>query len=112
MKKIVLLALLSLSGIPQVNMAMTIVADKVNQAELSPDLANNAVTTAFGVSGTINRYQADQSVIVIDDVSYVVDGMGSLTEADLITGQKIMFNIEKSASENHGHITKIWLNQE
>lgn len=112
MKKIVLLTLLSLLAISQVNMAMTIVVDKANQTELNSDLANNTVTTEFGLSGTINRYQAEKSLIIIDGVSYVVDGMGSLTEANLVQGQKIMFNVEKYAPDKRGHITKIWLTQE
>ncbi len=112
MKKIVLLTSLILLGIPQVNMAMTIVVDEANQVELNSDLANDTLITKFGLSGTINNYQVEQSVIVIDGVSYVVDGMGSLIEADLVQGQKIMFNIEKSASEERGHITKIWVTQE
>lgn len=112
MKKILFITLLSLSGISQINMAMIVVVDEASQAESNSDLTTNIVNTEFGLSGTIDAYKAEQSLIIVDGISYVLDGMGSLIEADLVQGQKIKFNLEKSSSENHGHITKIWLTQE
>lgn len=103
-KQQLFLLLLLLAAAPTCIFAMTVATDSLDQTE------SNIVTTEFGLSGKISKYQADKASITIDGISYILDGKGSLTDSDLLIGTKIYFNVESSSTESLlGHITKIWI---
>jgi len=74
------------------------------------EIATTTTTkTQFGLSGVINIYVANESIIVINGTRYLLDGKGSLTDKDLIKGQKVKFNAEQSPDDYIGRITRIWI---
>jgi hypothetical protein len=106
MKTSFLIAILILGGLATMNTvtAVTVVEEQnVNAAE------NQAVLNSFGVSGVIDNYDANQSLIVINGVSYTLSGKGDLSDADLIVGQIIKYNVEQSSDEDQGRVTRIWI---
>ena len=70
---------------------------------------NVVLTNEYGLSGTISQYNVEQSIIRIDGVNYLLKGKGSLTNADLKPLLKIKYNLEQSATEEMGRITRIWI---
>lgn len=88
-----------------ISSAMTVASDYAT--DVNPNI--NATSTQFDLSGTIVQYDEVTSLILINDKQYIVDGMGILAPADLQKGLLIKFNIEQSATDNIGHITKIWI---
>ena len=102
-KKILITALLGFGLLLPVHttlLAVTIV---------SPDETASSAKTQFGLSGVINIYVASESIIVINGIRYSLDGKGSLTDKDLIKGQKVKFNAEQSPDDYIGRITRIWI---
>ena len=81
---------------------MTIVEDG------SQTSANNAVITDFGLSGIIDNYNADDSIIRINGKNYILIPQGNINNVDVIAGKKINYNLEQSAEEELGRITRIW----
>jgi len=80
---------------------------------VTPDETNTATTqTQFGVSGVINIYVADDSIIVINGIRYSLDDKGSLSDEDLTKGQNVKFNVEQSSDDYIGRITRIWIDSE
>ena len=106
-KKILITALLGfnlLLPLPTTLLAVTVV---------SPDETTTATTqTQFGLSGVINIYVADDSIIVINGIRYSLDGKGSLSDEDLTKGQTVQFNVEQSSDDYIGRITRIWIESE
>jgi len=97
--------------------AMNLIATNVFAMTIIPVIAENqsitaVVTTDFGLSGTIDSYQSAQSLIVIKGVKYTIADKGSLTDADLYQGREVLFNVDKSSTEEIGYITKIWLKED
>lgn len=88
-----------------ISSAMTIVSDY--PTDITQNV--NATSTQFDLSGTIVQYDQEKSLILINDKQYLVDGMGILFPADLQKGRLIKFNLEQSATDKMGHITKIWI---
>jgi len=70
--------------------------------------ANNAVITDFGLSGIIDNYNADDSIIRINGKNYILIPQGNINNMDVIAGKKINYNLEQSAEEELGRITRIW----
>jgi hypothetical protein len=68
-----------------------------------------ATKTEFGLSGVINIYVANESIIVINGIRYLLDSKGSLADKDLTKGQKVKFNAEQSSTDYIGRITRIWI---
>jgi len=100
------IVLLLLGGLSAVNTAAAVTVApnlNVNTAE------NQAVLNSFGVSGVIDTYDASQSIIVINGVSYTLSGKGDLSDADLTVGQIIKYNVEQSSDEDQGRVTRIWI---
>jgi hypothetical protein len=108
MKRIdlILLSILAI-GHPTVVTAVTLVNNPTGSAE-----AANTSSNQFGLSGTITRYQPSQSAITISGYKYTLSGMGSLKGSDLKPGLKVKYNVEKSASEKRGRVTRIWIESE
>lgn len=92
--------------ITSISCAMT----TVNESQPEDITQNiNVSSTQFDLSGTIVQYDQEESLILINDKQYLIDGMGILTPADLQKGQVIKFNLEQSSTDEIGHITKIWI---
>jgi len=94
--------LLALFVMSPISIAVTIVEDG------SQTSANNAVITDFGLSGIIDNYNADDSIIRINGKNYILIPQGNINNMDVIAGKKINYNLEQSAEEELGRITRIW----
>lgn len=94
--------LLALFVMSPISIAVTIVEDG------SQTSANNAVITDFGLSGIIDNYNADDSIIRINGKNYILIPQGNINNVDVIAGKKINYNLEQSAEEELGRITRIW----
>ncbi len=66
------------------------------------------VDSQYGLSGIITRYQKEESLIFIDEVSYTFEHINRLAGAAFSIGQKIHYNVEYRPSEKIGRITRIW----
>jgi len=100
------IALLLLGGLSAINTVTAVTVVQVPNADASD---NPVALNSFGVPGTIDDYDAEQSLIVINGVSYTLRGKGDLSDADLILGQTIKYNVEQSSDEDQGRVTRIWI---
>ena len=85
-----------------IGITMTVVEDNT---EVS---TNNAVITDFGLTGTIDSYNAADSLIRINGKNYILIRQGNISKIDLVAGKKINYNLEQSAEEELGRITRVW----
>ena len=100
------IALLLLGGLSAINTVTAVTVVQVPNANTSD---NPVALNSFGVPGTIDYYDAEQSLIVINGVGYTLSGKGDLSDADLTIGRVIKYNVEKSAVEEQGRVTRIWI---
>jgi len=94
--------LLALFVISPISIAVTIIEDE------SQTSTNNIVITDFGLTGIIESYNTTDSIIRINGKNYILIPQGNINNVDVIAGKKINYNLEQSAEEELGRITRIW----
>lgn len=99
--------LLLLASLLPINLAMAVTAVTLS----TPEQISNVSQTQFGLTGSIDNYEADLSLIVINGITYTLSGKGDLSDADLTVGRVIKYNVEKSTDEEQGRVTRIWIEQ-
>lgn len=108
MKKMLLFISFILISVTSVSMAITpyVPADQKTSTTL------NASVTRFALPGIVTSYQSSNSIIVINNTEFILNGKGELNDRELSVGTRIKYNIEKSSQEEKWHVTKIWLDSE
>lgn len=110
MKNNILLSVLLCLGIAlPINtlLAVTVVTDIPGETNI-----DETTTNQFGLSGVVNIYDADESIIVINGVRYALENKGELSDDDLSKGQEVKFNVEQSSNDYISRITRIWIEAE
>lgn len=70
------------------------------------------LSSEYGKTGTVDAVDSKGQWIRIDHKEYKLHGTGLIKLKDLRPGMHIYYNLEKTAAEKKGRITRIWIDND